>query len=133
MLGQSILIVEDDPGSAQAFEAMLTVHGHTVRIAGDAETGLREIDRDMPSVALVDLHLPLADGVEFLRRLRSHIAGGLLPVALMTGDYFIDDRVTDELKALGVPLHFKPLWEEDVLQIVESLARRRGNCQASGK
>jgi DNA-binding response OmpR family regulator len=126
MSGQSVLIVEDDPGSAQAFEAMLTVHGHTVRIARDAETGLQEIDRDMPSIALVDLHLPLADGVEFLRRLRSHVRGVRLPAALMTGDYLVDDRVTDELQALGVSLYFKPLWEEDVLQIVESLVSCRG-------
>lgn len=51
----------------------------------------------------------------------------------MTGDYLIDDRVTDELQALGVPLHFKPLWEEDVLQIVESLLARRENCPAAAK
>jgi two-component system, OmpR family, response regulator len=133
MPGQSVLIVEDDLGSAQTFEAMLIAHGHTVRVARDAETGLHEVERDMPAVALVDLHLPLADGVEFVRRVRSRSAGRRVPVALMTGDYFIDERVTDELAGLGVPLHFKPLWEEDVLQIVESLLRRCENCQGAGE
>jgi DNA-binding response OmpR family regulator len=130
---QSILIVEDDALSAQAFEAMLLAHGHTVRIVGSAEDGLREIDRQMPGIALVDLHLPLADGVQFVRRLRSRAARTWLPIALMTGDYLVDDRVVDELQALEVPLHFKPLWEEDVLQIVESLACHRGNCLAAAK
>ena len=51
----------------------------------------------------------------------------------MTGDYLVDDRVVDELQALGVPLHFKPFWEQDVLQIVESLAHHRGNCLLAAK
>lgn len=133
MSGQSILIVEDDPGSAMAFEAMLTSQGYTVRVVGDTETGWHEIDRDMPTIALVDLHLPLADGVEFLQRLRSRGILARLPVALMTGDYLIDDRVIDELQALGISLHFKPLWEEDVLQIVQSLLTRRENCPAAAR
>jgi DNA-binding response OmpR family regulator len=123
MSGQSILIVEDDAGSAHAFEMMLTARGHRVRIAGDAEAGLQEVEREMPTIALVDLHLPLADGVDFVRQVRSRGHNGRLPVALVTGDYFIDDRVTDELETLAVPLHFKPLWEEDIVRIVESLAR----------
>jgi CheY-like chemotaxis protein len=133
MSGQSILIVEDDPGSAQTFEAILTAHGHTVRVVSDAETALQEVERDMPAAALVDFHLPLADGVELLRRLRSRGTLARLPVALMTGDYLIDDRVTDELLALGVPLHFKPLWAEDVLQMVESLLAGREKCPAAAK
>ena len=133
MSGQSILIVEDDPASAQAFEAMLNGRGHTVRVAGDAETGLAEIEREMPTIALVDLHLPLASGLDFVRQVRSRLGRRGLPVALVTGDYFIDDRVTDELQVLDVPLHFKPLWEEDILQIIESLAGVRGNCLAAAK
>ena len=122
----SILIVEDDHDSARSFETMLRAHGHTVRTAADAETGLREIHREAPDVALVDLHLPLADGVVLVRQMRREVDGSSLAVALMTGDYLVDDQVTGELHALGVPLHFKPLWEEDVLAIVAALARQRG-------
>jgi DNA-binding response OmpR family regulator len=129
----SILIVEDDPDSARSFETMLRAHGHTVRTAGDAEAGLREIQREAPDVALVDLHLPLADGVEFVRQLLGRRDGSPVPVALMTGDYLVDDRVTDELHALGVPLHFKPLWEEDVLAIVAKLAGQHANCPLAAK
>lgn len=127
MPGYSILIVEDDRESARSFETMLRAHGHTVRTAADAETGLLEIEREQPDVALVDLHLPLADGVEFLRSLRARAGRSSLPVALMTGDYLLDDRITDEVRALGVTLHFKPLWEEDVLRIVAALAGQREN------
>ena len=129
----SILIVEDDRDSARSFETMLRSHGHTVRTASDAEAGLREIQQEPPDVALVDLHLPLADGVELIRQLRRKVDGSAVAVALMTGDYLVDDQVTDELSALGVPVHFKPLWDEDVLAIVAALARTRGICPVAAK
>jgi hypothetical protein len=44
----------------------------------------------------------------------------------MTGDYLVDDRVTGELVSLGVPLYFKPLWEEDLVAIVERLLAPAG-------
>jgi DNA-binding response OmpR family regulator len=127
----SVLIVEDDADSARSFETMLRAYGHTVRTAPDAESGLFEVQREAPDVALVDLHLPLSDGVELIRQLRHQT--GMTSVALMTGDYLIDDQIMDEMRALGVPLHFKPLWEEDVLAIVATLGARRGNCPLAAK
>ena len=132
MSGQSILIVEDDAGSAHAFQAMLAARGHRVRVVGDAEAALQEAEREAPEIALVDLHLPLADGVDFVRRVRSRARLGSMAMALVTGDYFIDDAVTDDLQRLGVPLYFKPLWEEDVVRIVETLVlRRRENSRVT--
>jgi hypothetical protein len=44
-----------------------------------------------------------------------------IPVAMVTGDYLIDDELTAEVDRLGSRVHYKPLWEEDILQIVGSL------------
>jgi hypothetical protein len=49
----------------------------------------------------------------FLRRLRLDDEQLETPVAIVTGDYFLDDHVWAELKALGAVLYFKPLWLED--------------------
>jgi hypothetical protein len=43
---------------------------------------------------------------------------------MMTADYLLDDHVTAELHALGVPLYFNPLWEEDLVEIVRRLLGR---------
>jgi DNA-binding response OmpR family regulator len=130
MSGCSILIVEDDPGAADVFVPVLTVHGYEVRVEMDADAGLREMQRRRPSAMLVDLHLPGVNGLEFLRRARSNgdLAG--VPVAMMTGDYLLDDRMQGELQALGVPLYFKPLWEEDLVAIVERLIAQAGELSA---
>jgi DNA-binding response OmpR family regulator len=118
---RSILIVEDDPGAVEIFEQILTLHGYGVRVARDAESGLMEIQRDAPAVVLLDLHLPTADGLEFLRQLRASAPHARMPTAVMTGDYFLDEDVARELGTLGAKLYFKPLWEEDLLRLVHEL------------
>ena len=117
----SILIVEDDPGAVEAFEYMLKAEGYGVRVALDAQSGLAELERAAPAAVLLDLRLPTTDGLEFLRRLRATVPHAHIPVAVVTGDYFVEERVARELERLGAQIHFKPLWEEDVMRIVHDL------------
>ena len=116
-----VLIVDDDPGAADAFAPMLRSHGYDVRVAPDADKGLHEISQCPPAAVVVDLHLPGLDGVAVLARLRSSARHADLPVAVVTGDYLVDDDVADRVKALGGALFFKPLWEEDLVRIVRGL------------
>src|SRR6185436_11091194 len=117
----------------------LTLHGYDVRVAPDAESGFLEIERRAPGALLVDLHLPIVDGIEFLKTLRQRREHDGMPAAMVTGDYLVDDRVTNELQALGVSLYFKPLWEEDLVAIAHRLFERaaefselRGKIRSAG-
>ena len=121
---RSILIVEDDVGAVEIFEQILKRNGYGVRVARDAESGLMEIHRDAPAAVLLDLHLPTADGLEFLRQLRASAPHARMPTAVMTGDYFLDEEVARELGRLGAKLYFKPLWEEDLLRLIDDLLPR---------
>ena len=38
----------------------------------------------------------------------------MVPIAIVTGDYFIDEQVARELEKLGILLRFKPLWLDDL-------------------
>ena len=117
----SILIVEDDPGAVEAFEHMLKAEGYGVRVTLDVQSALAEIERAVPVAVLLDLHLPITDGLEFLRRLRASDRHAQIPVAVVTGDYLVDERVARELQVLGAQIHFKPLWGEDLIRIVRDL------------
>ena len=117
----SILIVEDDPGAVEAFEHMLKADGYGVRVAQNAQSAFVEIDRAIPAAVVLDLHLPISDGLEVLRRLRATARHAHIPVAVVTGDYLVDERVARELQVLGAQLYFKPLWEEDLIRIVRDL------------
>ena len=53
-----ILIVEDDVDNAESLELLLTMAGHTVRVALDGEAALRGTAEFLPNVLLCDLGLP---------------------------------------------------------------------------
>ena len=68
--------------------------------------------------------MPLVDGLGFLRLLRAKEELGKMPVAIVTGDYFLDDAVSRELKGLGAEVRFKPLWLEDLLALARNLLKQ---------
>lgn len=127
-MAATVLIVDDDLGAAEAFGPMLKPYGYHVVVATDAESGLVEVERRRPAAIVVDLHLPTIDGVEFLRRLRSSSRHVDVPVAVVTGDYLVDEDITDRLQALGAQLFFKPLWEDDLNRIVRGLVGLRAGA-----
>jgi DNA-binding response OmpR family regulator len=119
----SILIVDDDEGVTQTFARMLRLEGYQVRTAVSAETGLLEAEEGHPDAIILDLRMPLVDGLGFLRRLRARAHNRLVPVAIVTGDYFLDDTVSNELRELGAELRFKPLWLEDLVSLARNLLK----------
>ena len=120
-----ILIVDDDEGVTQTFARMLRLEGYQVRTAVSAETGLQEAHQSLPDAIILDLRMPLVDGLGFLRRLRQRDEQRSTPVAIVTGDYFLDDSVSAELRELGAELRFKPLWLEDLVGLARNLLQSR--------
>jgi DNA-binding response OmpR family regulator len=118
-----ILIVDDDEGVTQTFARMLRLEGYQVRTAVSAEKGLAEAEASHPDAIILDLRMPLLDGLGFLRRLRAHDDQRQTPVAIVTGDYFLDDAVSNELQELGAELRFKPLWLEDLVGLARNLLK----------
>ena len=120
-LTATILIVDDDEGVTETFARMLRLEGYAVRTAVSAETGLREAVYGHPDAIILDLRMPLIDGLGFLRRLRAHEGQRPTPVAIVTGDYFVEDTTSAELHELGAELRFKPLWLEDLVELARNL------------
>lgn len=119
----SILIVDDDDTVTQTFARMLQLEGFLVRTAPNAELGLREAAQYRPDAIILDMRMPLMDGLGFLRRLREHDGSHRTPVAIVTGDYDLDATVSDELEALGAKLKFKPMWLEDLVGLARTLVK----------
>ena len=67
-----VLIVEDDPDTADAIRTVLAHWGHEVWIARDGATGIDLAARFRPDVAMIDLSLPDIDGFEIARQIRNH-------------------------------------------------------------
>jgi DNA-binding response OmpR family regulator len=120
---RTILIVDDDPSVTETFERMLRLEGYHVGTALSAEAGLTQAERSHPDAIILDLRMPLVDGLQFLRTLRSKDGLSKMPVAIVTGDYCLDDRLSGELRGLGAEVRFKPLWLEDLLALARHLLK----------
>jgi DNA-binding response OmpR family regulator len=118
-----ILIVDDDEGVTQTFARMLRLEGYQVRTAVSAQSGLAEANTSHPDAIILDLRMPLVDGLGFLRTLRASEDHRSIPVAIVTGDYFLDEAVSAELHELGAELRFKPLWLEDLVGLARNLLK----------
>jgi DNA-binding response OmpR family regulator len=116
-----VLIVEDDATAAEIFGLSLRDAGYHVQLVGDAEAALSFVEHDLPSVMIVDLRLPTLDGLALLRRLRAQPGLAAIPVAIVTGDYFIDETIINGFTQLGAQVFFKPIWNEEIIQIVGDL------------
>ena len=122
-LAGKILVVDDDEGVTTTFARMLRLEGFDVRTALNGELGLIEASQSRPDAIILDLRMPLVDGLRFLRRLRADNEQRHVPVAIVTGDYFLDDEISAELRQLGAEVKFKPLWLDDLVGLARDLLK----------
>ena len=118
---QAILIVDDDPSVTDTFSRLLQLEGFTVYAAVSPESGLRIAADKHPDAIILDLRMPILSGLQFLQHLRKTPALRHTPVAIVTGDYFVDDGTTSQIEALGASVLFKPLWLEDLVALARGL------------
>jgi DNA-binding response OmpR family regulator len=128
-----VLIIDDDESTRVTFAQLLRLEGHEVRTAQNATAGLDEAFLAEPDAIIVDLHMPVMDGLTFVKRLRAQERGALTPVAIVTGDYSLQDAVSDSLQQLGVTLCFKPLWLDDLVKLADDLLSGTGGSGPSAK
>ena len=119
-----ILIVDDDEGVTQTFARMLRLEAG-IRSGPPSARKLvwSKPTRVIRDAIILDLRMPLVDGLGFLRKLRASDDHRGIPVAIVTGDYFLDDAVSAELQELGAELRFKPLWLEDLVGLARNLLK----------
>ena len=121
----TVVVIDDDVAVDESFGQMLRAAGYEPHTEADCRSGLAYLETARPSALILDLHLPDESGLACLRRLRAQPAHRTLPVAILTGDYFLDEEVARELAALGARVFFKPVWEQDLIRIVEQLCGRQ--------
>src|SRR5258708_7636204 len=86
-----VLLIEDDKMVGAAVEQALRDAAYAVDWVTDGETAIHVAESEAYEVALLDLGLPLADGREVLRRIRS--LGRKLPIIIVTARDGVDDRI----------------------------------------
>jgi DNA-binding NarL/FixJ family response regulator len=118
-----VLVVDDDPLMCDVVASTLAEHGYPTRRASDAREGLYLIDREMPDVVILDVHLPDISGYQVCRRLRDDY-GDSIGIILISGE-----RKESMDRAAGLLLGaddymVKPLMLDELLARVHRLAKR---------
>jgi PAS domain S-box-containing protein len=87
-----VLVIDDNQDSTTSMAMLLKLVGHEVCVAQDGGTGLREAERFLPQVVLLDIGLPDINGYEVARRLRQHPSLQSATLIAMTGYGQPEDR-----------------------------------------
>jgi len=116
--GRQILVVDDNTVNQTVARAILEAAGAVVTAAGDGQDGLDRLAEGDFDIVLMDVHMPVMDGLEALRRIRAGEAGRAdIPVMALTADAMSGER--ERLIALGFDdAHPKPIQPADLMHAV---------------
>lgn len=117
-----ILLVEDERRLAQAVRRVLEEEGHTVDVAYDGEEGFAMAAEGDHDVIVLDVMLPVMDGIEVCRKLRRNKVD--TPILLLTALDGVDDRVRG-LDSGADDYLPKPFAFQELLARLRALGRRR--------
>ena len=116
-----ILIVEDEKGLREALIRTLTGEGYLADGAADGDDGYTMICTGLYDLVLLDIMLPVYDGLEVLRRIRNQ--GITVPVILLTARSTVADKVGG--MDLGADDYLtKPFAMQELLARIRMVARR---------
>src|SRR5678809_1324369 len=101
-------------------ERYLTKMGHSVRCAPDGQRAMVAISGTMPDFILVDIRMPVMDGVALVHVIRSYLRWGNIPIAVVTA--YPEDPRLQHLVELGVRRVFrKSEFTFDVLAVRQNM------------
>ncbi|HEY0038894.1 MAG TPA: response regulator [Longimicrobium sp.] len=89
---KKILLVEDNEMNRDMLSRRLERKGYDVVVAVDGQDGVDRAARELPDLVLMDMSLPVLDGWEATRRLKSTPATGHIPIIALTAHAMAGDR-----------------------------------------
>jgi signal transduction histidine kinase len=111
-----VLVVDDNSDATESLASLLREAGHEVATALDAASAETTARSFAPEIALLDLGLPVVDGIELGRRLRAHDAS--LRLVAVTGYGAEPDKRRTEAAGFGAHL-VKPVSVDALLDSLE--------------
>ncbi|MFE1554319.1 response regulator [Streptomyces sp. NPDC058734] len=119
-----VLLVDDQPLIRSGFRALLDLEDdiEVVAEAANGDEGLELARAHVPDIVLVDIQMPVMDGIETTRRIAADPALAGVHVVVLT-NYGLDEYVFDALRAGAAGFLVKDIVPEDFLHSVRVAAR----------
>lgn len=122
-----ILIVDDEPQLTRVLRTGLSSRGYDVRVAADGLSGLETFSDWHPDLVITDLAMPVMDGLELCRRVRS-----VSPVPIIVLSAKGEEKIKVEALDLGADDYVtKPFGIDELLARVRSALRRAATVMSS--
>jgi two-component system response regulator MprA len=118
---ERVLVVDDDPPLRRMLARSLSAEGFEVAVASDGGGALVAAERTAPDVIVLDVSMPVIDGLSVCRRLRSK--GLPTPILMLTARDAVADRVAG-LEAGADDYLVKPFALEELIARLRALTRR---------
>ncbi len=118
-----LLLTEDNPVNQMFAVAILEKKGHSVRIANNGQEALDILAKDSFDAILMDIQMPVMDGLEATRRIRAQekSTGKHIPIVAMTAHAMQRDK--DECFSVGMDHYVsKPIRTEHLFEILDSIS-----------
>jgi two-component system, OmpR family, alkaline phosphatase synthesis response regulator PhoP len=125
--GETLLVVEDEPKIAELLKLYLEREGFRVEVALDGAAALEAFRQRGPALVVLDLNLPMVDGLEVCRQIRRESS---LPIIMLTAR----DEEADKLIGLELGADdyvTKPFSPREVVARVRAVLRRASAPQSS--
>ena len=121
-----ILVVEDDPAVRSSLSRALRLEGYEPELHEEGTSAIKSLQMSAPDAIILDLQLPVVDGLEICRRVRA--TGDATPILMVTARDAVDDRVAG-LDAGADDYLVKPFDLAELFARLRALLRRRGPAE----
>ncbi len=120
-----ILLVEDDEMNRDMLSRRLERRGYELRVAIDGEQGVAMAQAEIPDLILMDLSLPVLDGWEATRRIKTGSKTQAIAIIALTAHAMVSDR--DKAIAAGCDdFDTKPIDLTRLLEKIEKFLGKTG-------
>lgn len=112
-----ILVVEDDPAIRELVADLLELFAYAAETAENGAVALERMAQGLPDAVLLDMMMPVMDGLAFIAACRGNPRWSVVPIVLMTAA--VDAVVPRELAVQAILT--KPFDSDDLLDVVQRL------------
>jgi len=130
MKNHRILVIDDERPILLTLEALLQRHGYQVDTAPTASQGLKLLKTKSPSLVLLDLQLPDAEGLQTLDSIKSDSPG--MPVIILTAHDTLHNAI-ESIKRGAYHFISKPYAPEELLSLIEKALEKQSLLRETEK
>ena len=125
MAGKLILVVDDEKDIAEIVSDLLRGEGFETAMAYDGQEALTALRRLQPDAVVLDLKMPVMDGLQVLRHMRADPSLQTIPVVILTATRVIEDLQQELQQLLVHHCISKPFEPEELVRCVTEVLKSK--------